>query len=63
MMEMIARINELAKKKRESVLTPEEKEEQMLLYKDYLANIRGQLKQQLDSIEFIDEEPTKDLEN
>ncbi len=60
---MIARINELAKKKRESVLTPEEKEEQMLLYKDYLANIRGQLKQQLDSIEFIDEEPTKDLEN
>lgn len=54
---MIARINELAKKKRTSGLTPEELTEQKELYKEYLANIRGQLKAQLDNIEVVDELP------
>ena len=45
---MINRINALAKKKKTSGLTPEELAEQKELYKEYLANIRSQLKVQLD---------------
>lgn len=55
--EMIARINELAKKKRESKLTIEEEIEQKELYEMYLGNIRSQLKSQLDNIEVVDELP------
>lgn len=51
---MIARINELAHKKKSSGLTPAELAEQQELYKLYLANIRSQLKAQLDSIEVAD---------
>lgn len=56
---MIARINELAKKKKTSGLTPEELAEQKKLYQEYLGNIRSQLKAQLDNIEIVDELPDK----
>lgn len=39
--EKIARINELAKKKRETGLSEEELAEQQVLYKEYLAEIRA----------------------
>lgn len=55
--EMIARINVLAKKKRESKLTIEEEIEQKELYAMYLGNIRSQVKAQLDNIEVVDELP------
>lgn len=55
---MIARINELAHKKKTAGLTAEEQAEQKELYKLYLENIRGQLKNQLDNIEVVDKNPT-----
>lgn len=54
---LIARINELAHKKKAEGLTAEEQAEQKVLYKEYLAGIRGQLKAQLDNIEVVDELP------
>lgn len=56
---MIARINQLAKKKKTVGLSEAELAEQKALYKEYLANIRGQLKQQLDCIEVVDAEPSR----
>ena len=53
--EMIARINELARKKRSAGLTAEETAEQKKLYAEYLQNIRGHMKQMLDSIEYVDD--------
>lgn len=47
---LIARINELAKKKREVGLSPEEQAEQKQLYKEYLGNIRAQFDQTLDNV-------------
>lgn len=47
---LIARINELAKKKREIGLSPEEQAEQKQLYKEYLGNIRAQFDQTLDGV-------------
>lgn len=56
--ETLQRINELAKKKKAGIpLTEEELAEKKELYKIYLDFIRGQVKQQLDSIEFVDELP------
>ena len=55
--EMIERINELAHKKKKEGLTEAELAEQKELYKRYLANIRGQLKAQLDNIEVMDKAP------
>ena len=55
--DMIERINELAHKKKTQGLTPAEQAEQKELYKRYLANIRSQLKAQLDNIEIVDEAP------
>ena len=55
--EMIERINELAHKKKKEGLTEAELAEQKELYKRYLANIRGQLKAQLDNIEVVDNAP------
>ena len=52
--ELLARINELARKKRTVGLTEEELAEQKELYKIYLAAIRGQVTSLLDSIEFVD---------
>ena len=51
---MIARINALAKKKREQGLNEAEQVEQKELCKEYLALIKGNLKAQLDNIEVVD---------
>lgn len=48
--EIIARINELAKKQRESNLTDEERAEQHKLRRLYIDNIKNQIKQCLDPI-------------
>ncbi|MCI6043626.1 DUF896 domain-containing protein [bacterium] len=47
----IDRINELAKKSKTTGLTPDEKEEQMKLRKEFIAEIRMNLKSQLDNID------------
>jgi len=53
--EVIARINELAKKKKSGTpLTTVELSEKQKLYKIYLDFIRGQVTQTLDRVEFID---------
>jgi len=52
--QLIQRINELARKKRTQGLTEEEKKEQAELYKIYLKAIRGQVKQQLSRVRFVD---------
>ena len=57
--ELLARINELARKKRSVGLSEEEALEQKRLYEIYLSAIRGQVINLLDSIEFVDE-PTPD---
>ena len=57
--EMLNRINELARKKRSVGLSVEEQAEQKQLYDVYLANIRGQMVNLLDSIEFVDKEEKK----
>jgi uncharacterized protein YnzC (UPF0291/DUF896 family) len=53
--QLIQRINELARKKRTQGLTEEEKKEQAKLYQIYLKAIRGQVKQQLSRVRFVDE--------
>ena len=57
--ELLARINELARKKRTVGLTAEELVEQKELYKIYLAAIRGQVTSLLESIEIVDVEVKK----
>ena len=57
--ELLARINELARKKRTVGLTAEELAEQKELYKIYLAAIRGQVTSLLESLEFVDVEVKK----
>ena len=57
--ELLARINELARKKKSEGLTPEELAEQKELYKIYLAAIRGQVTNLLESIEIVDVEVKK----
>lgn len=55
--QVIARINELAHKKKAEGLTEAELKEQKELYRIFLDNVRGQLKSQLDNIEVVDELP------
>lgn len=50
----IERINFLAKKSRESGLSDEEKKEQDILRKEYIASIRANFRQTLENIEFTD---------
>lgn len=50
----IERINELARKSRETSLTPEEIEEQKKLREEYLADFRRNFRAQLDNIEIVD---------
>lgn len=50
MEERIARINALYRKSQNEGLTHEEKEEQARLRKEYISNVRANLKGQLDSI-------------
>jgi uncharacterized protein YnzC (UPF0291/DUF896 family) len=61
--EKIKRINDLYAKSKNAVLTEEEKKEQLELRKEFLKNVRGQLKGQLSNIKFVDEKGTvvKDL--
>ena len=59
--EMLNRINELARKKRSVGLNAEEQAEQKQLYEEYLLNIRGQMVNLLDSIEFVDKKEEKKI--
>ncbi|MBP1999783.1 uncharacterized protein YnzC (UPF0291/DUF896 family) [Paenibacillus shirakamiensis] len=52
---LIARINELARKQKEVGLTEEETLERGKLREVYLQNIRNNFRQQLDTIEIVDE--------
>lgn len=52
--EEIARINELAHKKKTEGLTEEEVKEQRVLREKFLENFRAGFKQQLESIELVD---------
>ena len=56
--EKIARINELYKKSKAEGLTEEEKKEQALLRQEYIANVRKNLKAQLDNIDMVNEDGT-----
>ena len=53
--ETIERINELARKKREFGLSEIELKEQAKLRKLYIGNIKTQLRDTLECIEFVDE--------
>lgn len=53
--EMIERINHLAKKSRQEGLDEEEKLEQQELRKRYVEYIKGQVRQQLEAVEFIED--------
>ena len=52
--EMIDRINELYRKKKAEGLTEEEQAEQKVLYKEYIAAWRNNIRAQLENIEFVD---------
>ena len=52
---LIARINELAKKKKEGTITKKELDEQAKLRQEYLKAFRGNFKQQLMGIKIVDE--------
>ena len=56
--EKIARINALYKKSKAEGLTPAEKEEQTALRREFLADVRKNLKQQLDNIDMEEEDGT-----
>lgn len=56
--EKIARINELYKKSKAEGLTEEEKKEQDLLRKEYIANVRMNLRAQLNNIDMVNEDGT-----
>ena len=55
--DMLDRINELYRKKKTEGLTEEEQAEQKVLYKEYIAAFRSNLKYKLDNIEIVDGDP------
>ena len=55
----IQRINELAKKSKTVGLTPEEKEEQAILRREYIDSVVGNLRGQLDNTYTVDENGNK----
>ena len=57
--EKIARINELAKKQKAGTLTDAEKEEQAALRLEYRQSVVGNLRQQLNNVEFVEPEGKK----
>ena len=57
--ERIARINELAKKQKAGTLTDAEKEEQAALRLEYRQSVDGNLKQQLNNVEFVEPDGKK----
>ena len=59
MNEVIARINELAKKNREEGLTEEELVERDKLRRIYIDSVTGNLKQQLDNTSIVYPDGTK----
>ena len=61
MQKTIARINELAAKKKAEGLTEAEQAEQKGLYREYLASIRGSMKAQLDNVRFVEDLSEKEL--
>lgn len=54
MIEILPRINELAKKQREAGLTHEEKAEQKVLRENYLRAIRGQVLDTFSGVKVMD---------
>lgn len=54
----IARINELYHKSQKEGLTPEEKEEQAALRKEYIASVKRNLKGQLNNIDMVNADGT-----
>ena len=54
--ERIARLNELARKKKTIGLTEEEKVEQAMLRQEYLAAIRASFSAQLDNVYDVDDQ-------
>lgn len=57
--EMIQRINELANKKKTVGLTEEETIEQAGLRRVYIDAFKSSMRQQLDNIQFVDEQEKK----
>ena len=57
--EKIARINELAKKQKPGTLTDAEKEEQAALRLEYRQSVVGNLRQQLNNVEFVEPDGKK----
>ena len=57
--EKIARINELAKKQKSGTLTDAEKEEQAALRLEYRQSVVGNLRQQLNNVEFVEPDGKK----
>lgn len=56
--EKIKRINELYRKSKAEGLTEDEKKEQALLRQEYIANVRKNLKAQLDNIDMVNTDGT-----
>lgn len=56
--EKIDRINELYRKSKAEGLTAEEKKEQDVLRKEFVANVKGNLVSQLNNIDMINEDGT-----
>ena len=54
--ERIARINELYHKSQDAGLTPEEKEEQQKLRREYVDSIKRNMKAQLDNIDIVEKD-------
>ena len=57
--EKIARINELAKKQKAGTLTDAEKEQQAALRLEYRQSVVGNLRQQLNNVEFVEPDGKK----
>ena len=57
--EEIARINELAKKKKAEGLTPEEEVEQQRLRRAYIDSFRASLRSQLDNTVIVEPDGTR----
>lgn len=54
--EKIARINELYRKSKAEGLTEDERQEQALLRQEYIANVRKNLRSNLDNIDLVSED-------
>lgn len=59
--EKIQRINELARKSKQAGLSDQEKEEQAGLRREYIDAMKRSLRQQLDNIQFVDEDDKGNL--